>query len=312
VSVEQTPYRAGGFVSGIGLAGDGPVVVEQEIVQRQIVRGTGAAIARPFSAARRVEFGAAYQHMSFEQDLRTRVYSLSGGLISDERTHTALAGALDLALTSAALVSDTAAFGATSPVAGSRSRLEVAPAYGTIAFTGALADYRRYAMPVRFYTVAGRVLHYGRYGSGAQDARLVPLSLGYPELVRGYDIGSFSAAECTFTPADSCVEVDRLLGSRMLVGNLELRFPLLRPFGLGTQMYGPVPTEVALFTDAGAAWSAGDRPTFLGGGRRPVASAGVTFRVNLFGMAVVQIDMAHPFQRPARAVVWAFSFTPGF
>jgi hypothetical protein len=29
-------------------------------------------------------------------------------------------------------------------------------------------------------------------------------------------------------------------------------------------------------------------------------------------MAVAQIDLAHPFQRPARSAVWAFSLTPGF
>jgi hypothetical protein len=77
-------------------------------------------------------------------------------------------------------------------------------------------------------------------------------------------------------------------------------------------MYGPLPTEVALFADGGVAWTAGDRPTFVGGHREPVSSAGVTFRVNLFGFAVAQIDMAHPFQRPGRGLVWGFSLTPGF
>jgi outer membrane protein assembly factor BamA len=167
-------------------------------------------------------------------------------------------------------------------------------------------------MPARFYTIAGRVLHYGRYGSAAEDVRLVPLFIGYPDLLRGYGMGSFMAAECTATAVSSCAEFDRLMGSRMLVGNLELRFPLLRPFGLRSQMYGPIPTEVALFADAGTAWNADDRPTFLGGDRQPVSSAGVTFRVNMFGFAVAQIDLAHPFQRSGRRLVWGFSLTPGF
>jgi outer membrane protein assembly factor BamA len=312
VSVVQSPYVAGGFASGIGRSDGALVYAEQEIVQRQIFRGLGGAVARPFNAARRVEFGTGYQHVSFEQSVRTRLSTMTGRLISDETTHTALAGSLDLAVASAALVTDTAAFGATSPVSGQRSRFEVEPTIGTIAFTGALADYRRYVMPVRFYTLAGRVLHYGRYGTAAADSRLVPLFIGYPELLRGYGMGSFSAAACTATAFSSCAEFDRLIGSRMLVGNLELRFPLLRPFGLGSGMYGPIPTEVALFADAGAAWNAGDRPTFLGGDRSPVSSAGITFRVNLFGFAVGQIDFAHPFQRPGRRFVWGFSLTPGF
>jgi Tol biopolymer transport system component len=313
VSMEQSPYVAGGVGVGVGMADGQPVFVEQEILQRQIFRALGGAIVRPFSASRRMEFGASYQNVGFEQDIRTLMFSVdTGRLLSDERSSSQLAGALNLGSASTALVSDTAVFGATSPVVGERSRLEVTPTFGTISFTSGLTDYRRYVMPARFYTIAGRVLHYGRYGSGAEDVRLVPLFIGYPQLIRGYGIGSFSAAECTATATGGCPEFDRLVGSRMLVGNLELRFPLLRPFGVGNRMYGPLPTEVAFFVDGGAAWSRGDRPTFLGGDRNAVSSAGLTLRVNLLGIAVAQIDLARPFQRPARGWIWAVSLTPGF
>lgn len=312
-SVEQQPYIAGGFLRGVGIAEGQPAIIEQTVVQRQIFRAVGATVARPQTRTRRVEFAGAYQHVSFEQDVRTTAWSrVTGRRLLDEWTHTALADSLKLGSASTALVFDSAVFGATSPVAGSRSRLELAPTAGTLSYLGALADYRRYVMPVPFYTVAGRVLHYGRYESGGEDRRLLPLFLGYPELVRGYAIGSFDAGECTATATSSCVEFDRLLGSRMLVANLELRFPLLRPFGAGGGMYGPLPTEVALFADGGLAWASADRPTLAGGGRTPVSSAGVTFRINLFGFAVAQIDMAHPFQRPGRRLVWGFSLTPGF
>jgi Tol biopolymer transport system component len=312
IVAEQSPYVAGGFASGIGVADGQRVLVEQTIVQRQIFRSAGAMTARPFSQTRRVEFGGAYQHVSFDQEIRTTMTSFTGREISDRTESTALAGSLQLGSTTAAMVFDSAIFGATSPVAGGRSRFEVSPTFGTITFAGALADYRRYLMPAPFYTIATRLLHYGRYGSGSEDVRLVPLFLGYPELVRGYGIGSFTATECTTTATSGCIEFDRLLGSRMLVGNVELRFPLLRPFGIRSSMYGPLPVEVALFADGGTAWSSGDRPTFLGGDRRPVASAGVTFRANLFGFAVAQIDLARPFQRPTRGWVWAFSLNPGF
>jgi Tol biopolymer transport system component len=313
VTAEQSPYVAGGFASGIGIADGQRVLVEQTIVQRQIFRSVGAMTARPFSQTRRVEFGGAYQRVSFDQQVRTTMTSaFTGRTISDRTESSALAGPLQLGTTTAAMVFDSAIFGATSPVAGGRSRFEVSPTFGTIAFAGALADYRRYLMPAPFYTIATRVLHYGRYGSGSEDGRLVPLFLGYPELVRGYGIGSFTATECTATATSGCVEFDRLLGSRLLVGNVELRFPLLRPFGIRSSMYGPLPVEVALFADGGTAWSNGDRPTLLGGDRRPVASAGVTFRANLFGFAVAQIDLARPFQRPGRGWVWGFSLNPGF
>ncbi len=82
-----------------------------------------------------------------------------------------------------------------------------------------LADYRKYFMPVRPFTVAARLLHYGRYGSGGEDQRLQPLYLGYPGLVRGYTFGSFDASECKPPPnaPDSCPVFDQLLGSRIAV-----------------------------------------------------------------------------------------------
>lgn len=313
VSAEQSPYLAGGVLTGAGVVDGEPVYVEQEILERQIFRAVSGGVSRPFSPATRVEFGASFQQIGFEREVRTLVASaLTGELLSDDEETLSPFGGLSLGSASAALVHDNTIFGATSPVAGARSRFEVSPTFGTISFVNALADYRHYLMPARFYTVAARVLHYGRYGSGGEDERMVPLSIGYPQLVRGYGLGSISADECTPTADGTCPEFDRLLGSRMLVGNLELRFPLLRPFGVSGGMYGPIPTEIALFVDGGTAWTRDDRPTFFGGDRQAVASAGISFRVNLLGFAVAQIDLARPFHRPGRPWTWAFSLSPGF
>src|SRR5688572_12169355 len=155
-------------------------------------------------------------------------------------------------------------------------------------------------------------MHYGRYGSGAQDIRISPLSVGYPWLVRGYDVASIDANECAPTAAGSCELIDRLLGSRMLVGSVEFRFPLLRPFGVSGNMYGPLPVEVALFADAGTAWAEGQRPSVFGGSRDGVSSAGVAFRVNLFGFAVGELDFAHAFQRPGHGWIFGFNLMPGW
>ena len=94
---------------------------------------------------------------------------------------------------------------------------------------------------------------------------------------------------------------------------MEFRFPLLRPFtGVSQSMYGPVPLEVAFFADGGVAWNRGESPTFFGGDRQAVGSAGVALRVNLFGYAVGQFDVARPFQRPGKGWVFQFSLSPGF
>ena len=106
--------------------------------------------------------------------------------------------------------------------------------------------------------------------------------------------------------------LDRLVGSRLLVGNIELRFPLLRPFGASQRMYGPVPVEVALFADGGVAWNRGQKPGLVGGSRNGIGSAGVAFRVNLLGYAVGQFDFARPFQRPGRGWLFQFNLSPGF
>jgi len=164
-------------------------------------------------------------------------------------------------------------------------------------------------MPLRPFTLAGRVLHYGRYGSGAEDPRLTPLFLGYPSLIRGYDIGSFSASECT---TSACPVFDRLLGSRLFVGNLELRFPLLGLLGLGSGYYGAFPIETALFADGGLAYCTHDHSLFCNGDNRAVYSAGAALRINLFGYAIGEVDYVRPFQRPDKGWYWELSLSPGF
>ena len=204
-------------------------------------------------------------------------------------------------------------FGATSPILGQRYRLEVAPSFGSIQFLGVLADYRRYFMPARPFTFAFRGLHYGRYGSGGEDDRISPLFIGYPNLVRGYDVGSFDARECGIDPNSSCPVFDQLLGSKILVGNAELRFP---PFGAISRsrrnLYGPLPLELLFFGDTGVAWTEAENPTFLSDGtRRFVSSVGAGARVNLFGYAIVEVDYVRPLDRD-KGWHWVFNFSPGF
>jgi Tol biopolymer transport system component len=309
VSAGQIPYISGFTTVSATPAG----FAEQEVLFRQTYRGVDGRTFYPLSTARRVEFGVGFQTISFDQQIRTFQYSRGGQFLGQNTQRSSLGETLQMATATAAFVHDTSVFGATSPVSGQRSRVEVSPAFGSLDFTTAIADYRRYFMPAQFYTLAGRMMHYGRYGNDSTSSSLFPLYLGYPEFVRGYGVGSIRAGDCVAGPAGgTCEAFDRLLGSRLLVGNLELRFPLLRPFGVRSGMYGPVPVEVAFFADGGVAWTDSQRPSFAGGNRDPIASTGVTFRVNMFGYAVAAIDLAYPFQREERGWVWAFNLMPGF
>jgi hypothetical protein len=309
----QTPYLSGGIAQDVGTVNGEPSLIEQTVIFRQTDRNASAVVAYPFNRAQRVEFQGGVSQLSFDQITTTEAFSLRTGQRFARDTQTESLGApLTLATSSAALVYDTSVFGATSPVQGQRYRFEAAPTFGTINYTSMLADYRRYFMPASFYTFAARVLHYGRYGSGGEDERLFPLFLGYPSLVRGYDVNSFDASDCVASALSDCPAFDRLVGSRVLVGNIEFRFPLLRPFGASKGMYGPLPVEVALFADGGVAWSQGDKPEILGGSRKGVSSVGAALRVNLLGFAIGEFALAKPLQRSGQGWVFQFNLSPGF
>jgi Tol biopolymer transport system component len=310
----QVPYLSGGFQSSLSQGPSGDLIqTDQLFVFRQTERSASGVVSYPFDRAQRLELQAGASQISFDQIVTTQSFSrITGTIFEDSTETTSLGDTLSLGTTSAAYVYDTSVFGATSPVQGQRSRFEVSPTFGTLNFTGVLADYRRYFMPASFYTLGVRVMHYGRYGSGASDDRMRPLYVGYPWLVRGYDVGSIDADECVADSTGSCSAIDRLLGTRMLVANVEFRFPLLRPFGVSSGMYGPVPVEVAFFADGGTAWSSGERPDVLGGSRPGVSSAGVAFRVNLFGFAVGEFDVIRPLQRPGKGWIFGFNLMPGW
>jgi outer membrane protein assembly factor BamA len=169
-------------------------------------------------------------------------------------------------------------------------------------------------MPARPFTVATRLMTYGRYGSGGEDPRLQPLFLGWPGLVRGYRNGSFDVSECHPTASDpnGCPVYDQLLGSRMVVGNLELRFPLFGVLGIGSGYYGAFPVDFTVFGDGGVAWDSRNQPTLTGGSRNAVYSTGIGLRINLFGFAVAEVNMVHPFDRPDKNLVWEVNLQQGF
>jgi Tol biopolymer transport system component len=321
IALQQIPYIQGGYYPPYtNTAGDS--LFEQLLVLREINREADLLFAYPFSDVQRIEFGAGVRNIAFDAQLETQIFTSQGQVAdsfynyptcSSASVTACVPGGATMATASMALVYDNSFFGATSPILGQRYRLEVDPTIGTLQFYNVLADYRRYWQPVRPFTVAGRLLHFGRYGRDAEDSlRMYPLYMGYQSLVRGYDYNSFSASECVATANDPCPVYDQLIGTRLLVGNLELRFPLFGALGLGHGYYGVFPAELAFFGDAGVAWHQGQSPAIFGGDRKLVTSAGVALRINLFGFAIGELDYVRPFQRPGKGWVWQLGLTPGF
>jgi hypothetical protein len=309
---DQTPYALRGFEAGFGNISGQNVYIEREIRYLQIDRSAAGIFSYPISRAQRIEVNGGFRQIGFKQDVIERIYDpISGQQIGQEETDLGSIPTLNLGEASTALVYDTSINGLTSPIRGSRYRLEFSQSAGSLTYSGALADFRTYVMPVRPFTLAFRGMFYGRFGRDAEDFRLPVLYLGYPGLVRGYDSGSFEAFECGVFVDGSCPAFDRLIGSKVGVFNAELRFPLWAAFG-GDNFYGPLPIEMAVFADAGVAWDSVTRPGFGPSDREPVKSVGAAMRINVFGFAVAEIDYVRPLDRPQRGWVWQFSLRPGF
>jgi Tol biopolymer transport system component len=316
VAAQQTPYLSGAFAEGTATIDGQPALVERRLLERQTNRDVFGQLSYPFNQVQRIDFTAGFTNISFDRELQTRAFSfLSGDQLVDENLDLPAGRALNMGVASAALVYDNSFFGATGPIFGQRYRIEVSPTVGSLSYVSGLVDFRKYFMPVRPFTFATRILHYGRYGKGGEDARIQPLFLGYPGLVRGYSYGSFNASECNPPPdaPDSCPVFDQLIGSRIVVGSAELRFPLFGVLGIGSGYYGAFPLEFTIFGDGGLAWDSRNEPSVLGSGSRdPVFSAGAGLRVNLLGFVIAEIDLVRPFDRPGKGWIWQFELQPGF
>jgi Tol biopolymer transport system component len=312
VVAEHLPYVTGGYGQGLTQIDGQQYIVQESVRVTQFNSGASAITQYPFSKVQRVEFSAGVRRIGFDAEVETQLFSpITGELLDEQREDLPRPDAINMGEATAALVYDSSIFGATGPLVGRRYRFEYSQMAGTLNYGGALADYRRYFMPVRPFTLAVRGLHYGRYGADAEDTRLTPLFLGYQGLVRGYDFGSFDANECNSIDLSSCEAFDRLNGSRVAVASAELRFPLLGLFSRKS-FYGPFPIEMALFADAGIAWTSEIKPKFAGGDRDWVRSAGAALRVNVFGFAIAEIDYVRPLDRSRRGWLWQFGLTPGF
>ncbi len=297
-----------------------PVIRVDQVIQRIYVQNASFVTQYPLSQTRRIEFSTGYNRYAYDTEGFSYFYSLDGQFIGQDRSSFPSPPSIAFGEASVALVGDYSFTGFTSPVAGGRYRFEVSPAIGQLNFTSLLGDYRRYLF-VQPLTFAFRGLYYGRFGRDADDpTKLSPLYLGQETLIRGYDANNFEPEECTpvnsATTQTGCAEIDRLLGSKIGVVNMEMRFPLfgVREFGLINFPF--LPTDIAPFLDVGVAWAKGDSPDFTFNRtttkRVPVFSTGVSARMNVLGYLVFEAYYAYPFQRPQKGGHFGFVLSPGW
>jgi hypothetical protein len=220
-----------------------------------------------------------------------------------------------------AYVSDNTLFGYTGPISGRRMRFQVQPAFGSVQWTEYSADYRKYVpLLFNFLTIAWRAQTSIGIGSGDSVFKKY---IGRADFIRGYDREQF-AYNCGGLPGQTAgCSATELLGSRVALANVEVRFPLVRRFDLGLVPISLPPLDGLVFYDAGIAWDRGQTPYL----KKPdnydqdlqrfvLKSYGFGLRLNLFGFALLRWDYAIPIDRPSidgkRRGYWQFSLGPSF
>lgn len=226
---------------------------------------------------------------------------------------------------SLAYVEDNSYFGMTAPMQGHRARLEIEKYFGAANILTTLVDYRKYfyARPATF---AVRLYNYGMYGKEAEDGVITPFYLGYPWLVRGYENVRYNRAEAEQNRFD----VSWLSGTRIVVGNAELRIPFTGPERLALIKSKYFLTDINLFVDAGLAWSNGTdvtmnlkpdivnmsivpEPVSEKPESSPIISTGASVRVNVLGYLILEPYVAVPLQNGGfKNLQFGLNFVPGW
>ncbi len=309
-AVGRIPYVYGGY--GYTQDPSGYIIEEEELFWQFNYQATGF-LSYPFNQVRRLEFYLGYQYIDFSHEIVTNIIDpYTGELVGRETTDLPAPESMGFASTTAALVYDSSIFGATAPIWGQSYIMEFSPTAGSVNYLGALLDYRKYFMVRRPVTLAFRALHYGRWGKGGEDMRLYPIYIGYDTFVRGYYYSTYDAEEYYDPSSDAYFDQTWLYGSRILVGNAELRWPLFGLLGIGRGYYGILPIDMYAFYDWGVAWGYGLTPTFSGGTQKPISSVGIGVRMNVFGYLVIGVNYAKPLSRHGKNAFLSLNIWPGF
>jgi len=318
IGLSHVPYLSGAqymfFDTVRTRAGDSITVINSSLdLLRTFEDQVQLFASYPFSTIRRVEVGASFARYYYRLDRYSDYYDVTGQFyLGNERNRQPTPGGFNFAQSYVALVGDNSFFGVTAPLAGHRFRFEAAQYVGVVNLQNLTGDYRRYfrLAPV---TLATRNLFVGRFGRDAETGVLPPLYVGYPTLVRGYQALDYAEGNGMQT-----VTINDLIGSRIYVGNVELRLPLSGPERLGAIKSRFFLADLNLFTDGGVAWgnasrAGGIKDGFVQRNQKFILSSGISMRVNVFGYLIVEPFYAIPWQNGGfRNANFGLNFLPGW
>ncbi len=262
----------------------------------------------PLSTTFRLEAGVSYALYSNRIDRYDNFYNPYGRLIYQQREKIPVENSGynlfkgNLANLNMAAVGDNAVFGMTAPLRGHRYRLGVQQYLGVFDFSALTADYRKYIF-LKPFSLAFRAMHQGNYGGNSKE--FYPNFLGYQWYLRGY---SFNDANYLLPLND--MNISDIFGTKILVSNFEVRIPFTGPEKLALIKSGLLFTDLNFFVDGGVAFDEieelNDTAT-----RKPVFSAGVSLRINLFGALILEPYYARPLLKETKWV-FGFNFVPGW
>lgn len=317
--ISHIPYRSSGESLSrerIVMEGDTVDAVNYQLdLLRALEDQFSLFAAYSLSSTRRFELGGGFTLYNYVLE-RYNNYYVNGALVDEDRDRLKGPPRFYYGQVNGAYVIDNSFFGIASPMRGQRARYQLEQYIDGLNMYTVLVDHRlyKYVKPV---SIACRAMHYARYGPDAETDKLNPLFLGYPTLVRGYDWYSFNRHKS----ADSTgLSIEQLIGTRMIVSNFEVRLPFTGPKRLAVIKSRYVFTELTGFFDGGLAWNRNSKIEVRGEPgstpaiqRIPVLSTGLSVRVNLFGMLVIEPYYAFPLQRKGlEAGVFGLNFAPGW
>ena len=277
----------------------------------------------PFSRILRFEMSAGLVRYNYRIDRYNYYYTYDPAHPSDEGTyinnnHEKLSSSqiqdsygnffdpFSIVQINGAFVGDNSFFGMTAPLNGFRYRLGLERYAGDRNLSGFTIDLRRYVR-LKPITIAARLYNYGRFGQ--DEKQLYPLYLGYEYLIRGYNINSINSVSSL---ANNEFAINQLNGSKISVANFEVRLPFTGPKRLATISSSLLFTDLNAFFDIGVAYYSDskivfrDKTNFVSNNisdaastseRTPLMSAGLSLRVNFFGVLIIEPYYAIPFQR---------------
>ena len=285
----------------------------------------GLYTAYPFSKTLRAELGGSLAHYSYKITSNNFYYDhydpytgYAYGYYGYEKKDEDAPPGFNFHELSTAFVGDNSVFGLTSPMKGQRFRIGLQQYFGKNTLSTFNFDYRKYIFvkPVSF---AIKLAHYNRFGPDSEityedGGILPPLYLGYDFFVRGY---SYSAMyESLMATNGQSLWYTDLIGSKLLVGNFELRLPFTGPERLALIKSSMFFSDLNIFVDAGLIWNSHDKVSLSRQSNRqtryPIFSTGLSGRINLFGQMIIQPYYAFPLTLKTGRGYFGINFFPGF